>query len=76
MGFRIKAITEDSGPSYVSSNLTVPTIINLNFIDMITIDCPKCKKPTSFEMVRDAIDEEGEVYRCKHCGWPFRYVYK
>lgn len=40
----------------------------------ITIDCPKCKKPTSFEMMKDAIDSEGEVYRCQHCGWPFRFT--
>jgi predicted RNA-binding Zn-ribbon protein involved in translation (DUF1610 family) len=42
---------------------------------MITINCPKCKEPTSFEL-GDAIDELGEVYRCEHCGWPFRYVEK
>lgn len=40
----------------------------------ITIDCPKCKNPTSFEMMKDAIDSEGEVYRCQHCGWPFRFT--
>jgi DNA-directed RNA polymerase subunit RPC12/RpoP len=39
---------------------------------MTTIKCPKCRKETSFEL-RDAIDEEGEIYRCQHCGWPFHY---
>ena len=40
---------------------------------MITINCPKCKKETSF-VLNDAIDELGEVFRCKNCGWSFRYV--
>lgn len=38
-----------------------------------TIICPKCKQVTSFIMQRDAIDEQGEFYRCQHCGWPFQY---
>lgn len=40
----------------------------------MTIKCPKCEKPTSFELEKDAIDELGEVYKCQHCGWPFRFV--
>ena len=38
-----------------------------------TIICPKCGQDTSFNIMSDAIDEEGEVYRCQHCGWPFHY---
>ena len=37
------------------------------------INCPKCHKETEF-LISNAIDELGEVFRCKHCGWPFRYV--
>jgi len=42
---------------------------------MITINCPKCNKETEFSL-NDAIDSEGEVFRCKHCGWLFRYTEK
>ena len=38
-----------------------------------TVCCPKCGRQTSFDLPRDAIDEEGEIYRCQHCGWPFHY---
>lgn len=38
-----------------------------------TIICPKCGCETSFFLQRDAIDEEGDFYRCQHCGWPFQY---
>ena len=38
-----------------------------------TIVCPKCGQKTSFNMLSDAIDEEGEFYRCQHCGWVFHY---
>ena len=38
-----------------------------------TIVCPKCGQDTSFNIMSDAIDEEGEVYRCQHCDWPFHY---
>ena len=37
------------------------------------IECPKCKKETEF-FLNDAQDEEGEVFRCQHCNWLFRYV--
>lgn len=39
----------------------------------VAIVCPKCGQNTSFNIMSDAIDEEGEVYRCQHCGWPFHY---
>ncbi len=38
-----------------------------------TIICPKCGRQTSFNMLSDAVDEEGEFYRCQHCGWVFHY---
>ena len=36
-----------------------------------SVVCPKCGRETAFEPGRDAIDEDGEVYRCRQCGWPF-----
>lgn len=39
------------------------------------IKCPKCGKETSFKL-NEAIDEEGEVFICNHCKWPFRYTKK
>ena len=39
------------------------------------IVCPKCGKGTTFCMPDDAIDEEGEFYRCQHCAWVFHYRY-
>ena len=39
----------------------------------MVIKCPKCGKETEF-LISNAIDELGEVFTCKHCGWPFRYV--
>ena len=38
-----------------------------------TVVCPKCGQETQFDMQFDAIDDEGEIYRCQHCGWPFLY---
>ena len=38
------------------------------------INCPKCGKETEF-FTRDAISEDGEVFMCKHCKWPFRFVF-
>ena len=38
-----------------------------------TVCCPKCGRQTSFAFPDDAIDEDGEFYRCQHCGWPFHY---
>ena len=40
---------------------------------MKQIECPKCKKLTTLN-IANTIDEEGEVFKCEHCGWPFRYV--
>ena len=38
-----------------------------------TVICPKCGRETSFNIPSDAIDEQGEFYRCQHCGFPFLY---
>ena len=38
-----------------------------------TVVCPKCEQRTTFNLIMDAIDEEGEFYCCQHCGWPFHY---
>lgn len=39
------------------------------------IPCPKCKKEVEIN-IKNAIDEEGEVFHCPHCGWDFRYTTK
>ena len=37
--------------------------------------CVKCNK--EFELdIAQALDEEGEVFRCPHCGFLFRYAEK
>lgn len=38
------------------------------------INCPKCHKETEF-FTQTSISEDGEVFRCQHCKWPFRYVF-
>ena len=38
-----------------------------------SVVCPKCGQRTTFNMPDDAIDEDGEFYRCQHCGWSFHY---
>jgi len=40
-----------------------------------TVVCPKCGQRTTFNLIMDTIDEEGEFYRCQHCCWPFQYKY-
>ena len=40
---------------------------------MTIVKCPKCHKDTEINIAR-AIDENGEVFRCEHCGYPFRYA--
>ena len=32
------------------------------------IRCPKCKKDTPV-IINDALDENGEVFKCEHCGY-------
>ena len=39
------------------------------------INCPKCESEVNLDISK-AIDEEGEVFICPHCRWPFRYAKK
>lgn len=39
------------------------------------IICPRCGKETEF-FINEAVDENGEVFACKHCGYHFRYTDK
>lgn len=38
----------------------------------MTIKCPKCHQDTEINLV-DSITDDGEVFVCNHCKWPFRY---
>lgn len=40
---------------------------------MKTIKCPKCGKETEINIAH-SVSEDGEVHRCQHCGYHFRYV--
>ena len=42
---------------------------------MKKIKCVNCGNETEVDISR-AIDEEGETFRCEHCGYPFRYTNK
>ena len=42
---------------------------------MTTIKCPRCNSDIKIDIAK-AIDEHGEVFRCTHCGWQFRYTLK
>ena len=42
---------------------------------MTIVKCPNCQNENEIDIAR-AIDEEGEAFRCKHCGFPFRYATK
>lgn len=37
---------------------------------MTIVKCPKCQGDNKINIAH-AIDEEGKVFRCKHCGFPF-----
>ena len=52
---------------------SLPGGTNQKQTSMKQIECPKCKKLTTLNIAH-TIDEEGEVFKCEHCGWPFRYV--
>ena len=39
------------------------------------VKCPKCNQDTEINVAR-AIDENGEVFMCEHCKYPFRYATK
>jgi transcription elongation factor Elf1 len=40
---------------------------------MKTINCPKCGNPTTVDIV-NALDENGELFRCSKCNYYFRYT--
>ena len=35
-----------------------------------SVVCPKCGQRTSFNLIQDAIDEDGEFYCCQHAAGP------
>lgn len=37
------------------------------------VKCPKCQRETEIDIAK-AIDENGEVFMCEHCNYPFRYT--
>lgn len=39
------------------------------------IKCVRCGRDTEIDISK-AIDENGEVFKCKHCGLEFRYAKK
>lgn len=41
----------------------------------MTIKCPKCNKETSIDISK-SINEEGEVFMCEHCKYPFWFTNK
>ena len=42
---------------------------------MTKVNCPKCNGEVELD-VRKTVDENGEVFVCPHCGYPFRYAEK
>ena len=40
---------------------------------MTIVKCPKCHKEVKIN-VANALDEDGELYRCPHCDYVFRYT--
>ena len=42
---------------------------------MTIVKCPKCGQDTEINIAK-AVDEEGEVFKCEHCGFHFRYTEK
>ncbi len=39
----------------------------------MTIKCPKCQQDVKIDIAH-AVDENGEVFMCPHCGYHFRYT--
>jgi uncharacterized protein YbaR (Trm112 family) len=37
------------------------------------VKCPKCHRDTEIDIAK-AIDENGEVFLCDHCKYPFRHT--
>lgn len=42
---------------------------------MTIVKCPKCHQDTEIN-IANAMDENGEVFKCEHCGFLFRYTLK
>ena len=42
---------------------------------MTKVNCPKCGTEVEID-IRKAIDENGEVFVCPNCEYPFRYTEK
>ena len=42
---------------------------------MDIIKCPKCEEEVEIN-IANSISDDGEVFKCPHCGWEFRYVEK
>lgn len=40
---------------------------------MDKIKCVKCGRENEIN-ISNAIDADGEVFKCNHCGYPFRYA--
>jgi len=40
---------------------------------MDVIKCPKCHKDVTLDITK-SISDDGEVFKCPHCGWKFRYT--
>lgn len=40
---------------------------------MDKIKCVKCGRETEIDISK-SIDADGEVFKCNHCGYPFRYA--
>ncbi len=40
---------------------------------MTVIKCPFCGEDVEIDLTK-ALDEEGEVYKCPHCGKLFRFA--
>ena len=42
---------------------------------MEMVKCPKCQKEVKIDLT-NAVDEEGEVFKCPYCNYEFRYALK
>ena len=42
---------------------------------MDIIKCPKCEEEVEIN-IANSISDDGEVFKCPHCGWEFRYAEK
>lgn len=42
---------------------------------MDIVKCPKCHKDVKLDISK-AVSDDGEVFKCPHCRWKFRYTEK